>query len=162
MLPALGLSGRLRRTDDDVTDIEGAVGVAGELPYSQLTLRAPDGLAERQHIRRPVLLPVPQVELSHVRVADEGHSDPCVGRQRIGLRGAADGATDRPEVARRLAAERESQVPDALVGGGVAAGRRAMRSSGYGIRSCYTPARSSRNAPLTRCTSRGVRSQSSS
>jgi hypothetical protein len=26
-------------------------------------------------------------------------------------------------------------VPDALVGGGVAAGSRAMRSSGYGIRS---------------------------
>jgi hypothetical protein len=75
------------------------------------------------------------VQLAHLLVADERHGDPRIGRQPVRLHGAADRATDRREVTRRLAAERESQVPDALVGGGVAAGSRAMRSSGYGIRS---------------------------
>src|SRR4029077_14615534 len=132
--------------DDHVPHVELPLRVAGEPLHGPFAVRPPDGLAEREHVGGPVLLSVPAGQLTHLGIADEGDGDPCVGRQPVRLHGTADRATDRPEGARRIAAERESQVPDALDGGGVAVGNRAMRSSGYGIRSWYTPARSSRNA----------------
>jgi heat shock protein HslJ len=61
-------------------------------------------------------------------------ADQALNRQEQALFTAL-ASTDRYEIARRIAAERDPQVPDALVGGGAAAGNRAIRSSGYGIRS---------------------------
>ncbi len=134
-LPALRLPPGLRRADHDVPHVQLSVLVAPELLYSLLTLRPSGGLTEREDVGRPVLLPVARVECPHLVIRDERDGDPGVDREPVRLRGGADRAADRRQVARGLAAERESQVPEALVGGVSAGGRRAMRSSGYGIRS---------------------------
>lgn len=133
--PAPCLPARLGRADHDVPDVELAVLVPAQLPYSVLTLRPPDGLTEREDVGRPVFRPIAPIERPHFFVRDEGDSDPRVEWKAVGLHRRADRAADRRQVAWRLAAEGESQVPEALDGGVAAGGRRAMRSSGYGIRS---------------------------
>jgi len=135
VLAPLRLTGRLSRADHDVPHLELTVRVAGELSYSHFTFYAADRLPEREHVGRPVLPAVSGVERAHRLIAHERDGDPRVGGQRVRLHRGTDRAADRCEVARRVTAERELQVPEALVGGAAAGGRRAMRSSGYGIRS---------------------------
>src|SRR5206468_3862992 len=132
-LPALRLAPGLRGADHDVADIELAILVAPQLLYSLLTFRPSGGLTKREDVGGPVLVAVTKIQCAHLVVRDERDGDPRIGGKAVRLGRGADRAADRHQVARRIAAEGESQVPEALVGGVSAGGRRAMRSSGYGI-----------------------------
>lgn len=132
---ALRLPLGLRGADQDVADVELAVRIAAQLSYSLFTFRPADGLPEGKDVGRAVLLPVPPVERTHLVVIDERNRDSRIRGERVPLHRGAHGTPDRGEIARRGAADRESQRPEASGGGVAAGGRRAMRSSGYGMRS---------------------------
>src|SRR6266542_3533798 len=75
------------------------------------------------------------VAVAHRCVVDEDEGDRRVRREPERPDGGADRSAHGCEVARCGAANGEPQCPEASGGGGGAVGSRAMRSSGYGIRS---------------------------
>ena len=133
-LSPLRLPLRLRWTDQDVAQLEGAVRLALERRRGGRPLRtAAEGLPEREHVGRTVLSPVPAVELAHRRIVDEREGELRFARDAVRAKRGADGAARRREVTRSLASDRDLQRSDAAWS--VAEGIRAIRSSGYGMRS---------------------------
>src|SRR6266545_3149506 len=159
--PPLGLPGCLGSADDDVAELERAVGLAPQRARRARPLRAtPQRLPEREDVGRTVLLAITTIEIAHRRIVHEREHELRIPRHAVRAKCGADGAARRREVTRRLASDRDLQRSDAAWPD--AGGMRAIRSSGYGIRSWYTPRSSSQNASLIRWMSRRVRSHSSS
>src|SRR5687767_12108892 len=159
--PPLGLPRRLRPADHDVAELERAVGLALQRGRGGRSLRAaPQRLPEGEHVGRAVLPPIAPIELAHRRIVDECEHELRILRDAVGPERGANGAARVREVTRSLASDRDLQRSDAALSD--ACGIRAIRSSGYGMRSWYTPRRSSQKASLIRWMSRSVRSHSSS
>src|SRR5947207_15928021 len=107
----------LRIANHDIAYIELSILVAPQLLYSLLTFRPSGGLTKREDIGGPVLVAVTEIQRAHLLIRDERDGDPRIGGKAVRLGRGADRAADRYQVARRIAAEGESQVPEALVGG---------------------------------------------
>ena len=132
--PSLCLPRGLGSADDDVAELERSVG----LPPERGRRARPLGptrqrLSERKDVGRTVLPPISVVEVAHRRIVDEREHQLRVLRHSIRAECGTDRAARRPEVTRRFASDRDLQRSDAAWPDD--GGMRAIRSSGYGIRS---------------------------
>jgi hypothetical protein len=159
--PPLGLPCGLRSADHDVAELERAVSLPFQRGSGGLSLRASaQRLSEGEDVGRAVLPAIAAIELAHRRIVDECDHELRIFRDPVGPERGANAAARGREVTRSLASDPDLQRSDAALSD--ACGIRAIRSSGYGMRSWYTPRRSSQNASLIRWMSRSVRSHSSS
>src|SRR5512132_3718671 len=132
--PPLGLPRGLRSADDDVAELERAVGLAPQRIRRARPFRArPQRLPERKDIGRTVLPAITTIEIAHRRIVHEREHQLRIPRHAVRAKCGADGAARGPEVTRRLASDRDLQRSDAAWPD--AGGMRAIRSSGYGMRS---------------------------
>src|SRR3989442_1502888 len=155
-----GLPPGLGRADHDVAEAKHPVRIPVQVrPGSGAADPARQSLAERQHVSGPVDPPMPAVELAHLRVVDERERHLALARESKRPEGSTNSPANRGEVSGRLAGDGDAHRATYPLAAGL---MRVMRSSGYGMRSWYTPRSSSQNASLILSTSRKVRSHSSS
>ena len=131
---ALRLPRGLRRADQDVAHVERPSTSRARRDRGSPFARPTDCPNERTSVVRSFFR-CPRVQRTHLDVTDERDRDARVAGSAYGLTADRTARRDRREIARRVAADGESQRPEASGGGVAAGGRRAMRSSGYGIRS---------------------------
>ena len=132
--PPLRLPFRLGAADHDVAELEGPVRLAPERPRGGRPLRATgQRLPEREDVCRAVLPAISAVEFAHRRIVDEREDQLRILPHSVGAECGTDRAARRPEVTRRVASDRDLQRSEAAWPD--AGGIRAIRSSGYGIRS---------------------------
>src|SRR6266850_876095 len=125
------LTGRLSATDHDIPQRGDAVGPGSETPGGgQTTGTRGKVFTEGQDVRGPVFPPVTAIQVAHRGVVDERERDDGPGRNSVRLRGGQHRAAGKSDIGRRIAADEDPQRAAAS-----RCGRRAMRSSGYGIRS---------------------------
>jgi len=124
---------RLLRRDDDVSELERAVGRAlQELARRRAARPRGQHDPEGEHVGDAFLAAMARIQIPHRGVVNEGERDLGTRIETRRHEDVTDGGTREPEVAGGAPADDESQRASRVP---VRAGSCVMRSSGYGIRS---------------------------